>query len=110
EGRQTLVCQTRSEEPNHVPPRAVRDFRVFTGPQEAMADAGIHGVAVALVVRADRRVHVGQAGVDARVILRVDAEPLGTEAGHGRGVGAGPGADDEGSEGWVVGRIAEALP
>src|SRR2546430_2353910 len=37
-------------------PRTIRDLRPFTRPQEAVADAGIHGVAVGLVVRPDRRV------------------------------------------------------
>src|SRR2546430_16224820 len=51
-----LVLQTLPEESHDRLPRAVRDFRLFTGSQETVADAGIHGIAVALVVRADRRV------------------------------------------------------
>src|SRR2546426_9120485 len=39
---------------------------LFRSPQEAVPDAGIDGVAVGLVVRPDRRVHVGEARVDAR--------------------------------------------
>src|SRR5437773_10311670 len=34
----------------------------------------LHGIAVGLVVRPDGRVHIGKAGVDARVVLGVDAE------------------------------------
>src|SRR2546427_5585660 len=48
------VLQTLPEESHDHLPRAVRDFRLFTGSQETVADAGIHGIAVALVVR-DRK-------------------------------------------------------
>src|SRR5207247_11047672 len=62
-----LVLQTLPEESHDCLPRAVRDCRLFTGSQETVADAGIHGIALALVVAAARRAHLGQAGVDARV-------------------------------------------
>src|SRR2546426_3250690 len=82
---------------------------LFRSPQEAVPDAGIDGVAVGLVVRPDRRVHVGEARVDARVVLRVDAESLGPNARNRYGVGARPVADDERPERRVVRGIAEAL-
>src|SRR5207245_6756698 len=104
-----LVFQTLPEEPEDRLPRTIRDFRLFTGPQEAVADAGIYGVAVGLVVSPDRRVHVAQTGVDAGVVLGVDAEPLRTDAGDGHGVGARPVADDERPDRGGVGGIAEAL-
>ena len=74
-----------------------------------MPDAGIDGVAVGLVVRPDRRVHVGPARVDAGVVLRVDAESLRTNARNRYGVGARPVAHDERPERRVVRGIAEAL-
>src|SRR5438132_1173676 len=104
-----LVLQTLPEESHDRLPRAVRDFRLFTGAQETVADAGIHGIAVALVVRADRRVHVGQAGVDARVVLGVDTESLGADARDGQGVGTRSEAHNERAEGRVVGGVTEAL-
>src|SRR6266498_4197672 len=97
------------EEPNHRAPRAIRHFRFLSRAQEAVPDAGIDRVPVVRPIAPHRRVHVGQAGVDARVLLGVDAEAPRADARDGRRVGARTITDDEGAQRRVARRVAEAL-
>src|SRR5439155_15178042 len=103
------ALQTLPEEPDHVAPRAVRDLGPLARAQEPVADAGMDRVVVALVVGPDRRVHIRQPGIDARVVLGVHAQAAGADAGHGERLGAGAVADDEARERGVVRGVAEAL-
>src|SRR5207244_2748457 len=105
-----LPLKICSKEPHDRLPRAVSNLRLFARPEEAVAHAGIDVVAVLLVVGPDRRVHVGETRVDARVVLGVDAEPGRPEAGDRHRVRAGAVAHHERPQRWVVRRVAETLP
>src|SRR5205814_4600154 len=75
DGLPLLPLQTLSEELDYRSPRAVRHFGLLARAQESVPHPGIDRVVVVLRILLHRSRHVRQSRVDARVLLRVTAEP-----------------------------------
>src|SRR5205807_7920773 len=75
DGLPLLPLQTLSEELDYRSPRAVRHFGLLARAQESVPHPGIDRVVVVLRILLHRSRHVRQSRVDARVVLRVNAEP-----------------------------------
>src|SRR2546423_7931055 len=104
-----LALQLRAEEADHRAPRAVGHFRFFPRPQESVPDSRIHRVRIVLPRGPHGGRGIWQAGIDARIVLRVHAEALGADLPHIGRVGARTVTHHEGLELGRVGRVPEAL-
>src|SRR6476646_6395769 len=77
--------------------------------EKPVARAGIDLVLERLAEGLEPRGHVGKGGIDAGVVLSVDAEQRGPDPGEAVGFGWRPVADHGRAQSGIVGCVAEAL-